>query len=518
VLRLPCPECGTPNVSGALFCSTCSEELPPSHQAPAQVPEFPGASSATTGVLGSRAAQGGPPMQRTTPATPTSGPASSPTPSPFPAPIPLPAAKAEASHGRDTSNKVPSLDPRGVPSPSSKPPAATAKKGFVWDDEAPADTAAQRSVVQPPSPAPAPPLRANVWFGRYEDPVEIGRGGAGTVFRARDIRTGQLVALKQISEDSGFHAARIRREVDARRLLTHPGIVRVLDLIADAPSEVCLVMEYVGGGDLQHRIDEQGALPFDVAVDLACKLAEILGHAHEKGVIHRDLKPANVLLDEQGNPHVTDFGLARGPGITSLTTEGQVLGTYDFMAPEQRRDATAADARSDIYALGKTLYCALTGQPPYTVRESRVPVAIRDTILRCLEDEPSRRYPSMRALSDDLARLSAPRVPAFELIALDRDDKPVARFELHQGQNIVGVRADGNEPEVDLTAVDKHQIVSRRHARIDVRAAELVLTHLSGTNPTHLNGRLVRPDTAAALAEGDKIVLSTNVVLEVRRS
>lgn len=370
--------------------------------------------------------------------------------------------------------------------------------------------------------------RANAarWYDRFDNPVEVGRGGAATVYKADDTLTGRCVALKRFREDAGFQPARIRREIEMVRRLDHPGIVKIVDVIDYEPPEICLVLEFLPGGDLQRALDRRGALPFEESLRLGVALAEILAHAHDRGVVHRDLKPSNVLLDDAGAPRLTDFGLARAPDLSSLTSHGQVVGTYDYLAPEQRRDAATATPRSDIFAFGKTLYAAITGQVPHTIREGRLPESIREVVLRCLEEDPRDRYGSMHEVLDALRAASAPSTARpdpvqecrFELVALDRDERPIARFGLREGANLVGVLSEGNVPEVDLTPVDKHQIVSRRHARIDQRGGDLQLTHLSHTNPTHLNGRIVRAEASAALAPGDRIVLSTNVALELRRA
>ena len=433
------------------------------------------------------------------------------------------------------------VQPSTGPAEGSVPPAAAAKsltsQGFVWDDEDSDEIPAiyQGAASPPPSPVIAPPQvssaktigsarppAADFAYERYELLTKLGEGGAGVVFKARDVSTGATVALKRIREDSGFNPARVRREIDAMRRLTHPGVVRILDVLDYRPPEICIVMELVPGGDLQTRLDRAGALSLEETLRLGLDLAQTLDYAHRQGVVHRDLKPANVLLAADGTTRLTDFGLALTAGITSLTTEAHALGTLDFMAPEQRNDAHSADQRSDVFSFGKTLYCAATGLRPHTVRESKIPPTIQRVLLRCLEDEPADRYQNFEQVAADLeaidpdpeARVEAPQ---FGLVALDKHDQRLESFELREGENLLGVRAEGVTPEVDLTGVDKHEIVSRRHASLAVAGESMELRHLSQTNPTHLNGRIVRAESPVPVVVGDRIVLSTNVLLEVRQ-
>jgi serine/threonine protein kinase len=359
-------------------------------------------------------------------------------------------------------------------------------------------------------------------FDRYADPVEIGRGASGVVYRATDTETGRVVAIKRILEDSSFPLGRVRREVDATRKLDHPGVVKILELIERLPAEVALVMELVEGGDLEARIATRGAYSLAEGLGLGRALAGILEHAHGRRVVHRDLKPANVLLDRDGSPRLTDFGLALATDLSSISVDARALGTYDYMAPEQRKDAHSADARADVFSFGKTLYRVLTALPPHTVRESAIPAPARDVVLRCLEERPERRFASMSelaaALERELGSSSGRAQPVYELVALDKHDRVLERFPLKDGTNYIGVASDLGVPEVDLTNVDKHHLVSRRHALVDVGRGGVTLLHLSSTNPTHLNGRIVRPAETPALSPGDRVVLSTNVLLEVRRA
>jgi eukaryotic-like serine/threonine-protein kinase len=270
-------------------------------------------------------------------------------------------------------------------------------------------------------------------FGDYEILHEIARGGMGVVYRARQRSLGRIVALKMILGGrlaGEADVARFRAEARAAAALQHPHIVAIHE-VGEAHGQHFFSMEYVPGRSLAEALRE-GPLPAARAARLVQAIAGAVHYAHERGILHRDLKPANVLLDEQGQPRVTDFGLAKqfstsqpGAQLTELTLTGQVLGSPNFMPPEQaagkHRELTPA---ADIYSLGALLYHCLTGRPPFladsvpeTLRlaAETEPVAPRllnpslprdlETIcLKCLSKEPSRRYHTAQALADELGR------------------------------------------------------------------------------------------------------------------
>jgi tRNA A-37 threonylcarbamoyl transferase component Bud32 len=185
---------------------------------------------------------------------------------------------------------------------------------------------------------------------RYTIEGVLGKGGMGEVQLATDNRLGRKVAIKRIRGDAGKSRTAVSRfltEAKSIATLNHANIVQIYDYGRDKDGPF-LILEYVEGKSLLERCQE-GAIPLEEAVDLTCQVCDGLGKAHDAGIIHRDLKPANVLLTKEGVPKLTDFGLARvETGDTGQTMAGAVLGTLDFMPPEQRRDATQADARSDL--------------------------------------------------------------------------------------------------------------------------------------------------------------------------
>jgi hypothetical protein len=264
-------------------------------------------------------------------------------------------------------------------------------------------------------------------LGRYAVEAVLGRGGMGIVLRARDEDLQRPVALKVLRPELAHEQARARfvREARAAARVGHDHIVGV-HAVANAPTGLpYLVMELIAGRSLAEAIRAEGRLAPQVAADLVRQAAEGLAAAHAAGLVHRDVKPANIMLDgATGRAKVMDFGLARLTELASeMTREGTSPGTPAYMSPEQARGADELDPRSDVYGLGVTLYEALTGEVPFRgaphmvlrqviEEEPRPPRRLNDAIPRdletiCLEamaKEPSRRYPTARALADDLGR------------------------------------------------------------------------------------------------------------------
>jgi WD40 repeat protein len=266
-----------------------------------------------------------------------------------------------------------------------------------------------------------------ITLGDYLLEKEIAHGGMGVVYRAHQLSLNRTVAIKLLllgRYSSAESIERFRREAQSIGALRHPGIVAVHE-VGEYQGQHFISMEYVDGPTLAVLL-RGGPLPPERAAKITRDVAQAVQYAHEHGVLHRDLKPSNVLLDDAGIPRITDFGLAKKlDGSTDLTLTGQMVGTPNYLSPEQAagRQAEVGPA-SDVYAIGAVLYELLTGRPPFmadSVQETLLRIRDREPIsprvlnpaidreieticLKCLEKDPSRRYPSAGALAADLDR------------------------------------------------------------------------------------------------------------------
>ena len=233
----------------------------------------------------------------------------------------------------------------------------------------------------------------------------IGRGGMGTVYLVRHKALRQLRVIKRLHSDQQAAREGIARFLNEARTiaqLNHQNILHVYDICRDNQG-FFIIMEYVDGGDLHRLIRKRGRLEPKQAMRAIEAVGKALSYAHRRRVIHRDIKPSNILLTKDGTPKVADFGLAMLGAESDLSRTGHGLGTLAYMPPEQKRDASRADHRADIYALGKTFYHMLTGKSPDTIRESEVPEQWRTAILKAIEEDVADRYFMVDQFLSDLA-------------------------------------------------------------------------------------------------------------------
>jgi serine/threonine protein kinase len=217
----------------------------------------------------------------------------------------------------------------------------------------------------------------DVIAGRYELLELVGRGGMSSVWKAHDRLLDRTVAIKVLHEhytQDEEYVERFRREARSVAQVSHPNIVTVIDRGEDGGRQY-IVFEYVDGENLKQVIEREGPLPVRDALLLALQVARALGFAHDRGLVHRDVKPQNVLLNDDGQAKVTDFGIARSVDVDGVTVTGTVLGTSEYIAPEQAR-GQRVDAHTDVYSLGVVLYELLTGAVPFS-GESFVTVALQ---------------------------------------------------------------------------------------------------------------------------------------------
>jgi serine/threonine protein kinase len=272
-------------------------------------------------------------------------------------------------------------------------------------------------------------------LGPYQVLAPIGKGGMGTVYMARDERTGRLAALKVLSpkkaRDQARMVARFRREMELSRRVTHPHVALTYEA-GQLRGVYFIAMEYIPGKTLYRLIADEGPLRTARAARLFAEAAAGLHHAHEQGLVHRDLKPSNLMVTPHDRVKVLDLGLALiqgeeidDPAITG--GRGYIVGSMDYIAPEQTADASKVDRRSDIYGLGCTLYYALTGQPPFPGgtnvdkihchrTEEPVPLVklnpalppeFAQIVRKMTAKDPARRYQTAREVEEDLRAWAA---------------------------------------------------------------------------------------------------------------
>jgi serine/threonine-protein kinase len=313
------------------------------------------------------------------------------------------------------------------------------------------------ALTEPPA-TPAIPARS---IGRYELLEPLGRGGMGTVYKARQARLGKLVAVKLLDParaGRGGAMSRFWREARAAAQIRHPNVVDVFDVGFD-DGTAFLVMELLDGQDLAAHLATRGRLSLHEAIEVLAPVLSGVRAAHEAGVVHRDLKPSNIFLARRGrtlvSPVVLDFGVSRllddeDLGLATATSVDALIGTAAYVSPEQAKQSRLADDRSDQYALGVILYECVTGQRPFTgastyellhaIATARVqrpselnpslPEAFDAVVLRALSRDPERRYADLDDFAAALLGFAAPRtwmVWGRELLSVDPGDESPSR-------------------------------------------------------------------------------------------
>ena len=290
--------------------------------------------------------------------------------------------------------------------------------------------------------------RGTLFADRYEIIEELGSGGMGKVYRVEDTKANEEIALKLIRPEVAADKKtidRFRNELTTARKIRHKNVCGMYDL-GEKEGAYFITMEFVPGQDLKGLMRQTGQLAVGTTINIAKQICEGLTEAHRLGVVHRDLKPSNVMIDKDGNARIMDFGIARSLKGKGITGAGMIIGTPEYMSPEQV-DGKETDQRSDIYSVGVILYEMLTGRlpfegdtplsiavqhrsdPPKNPREfnAQIPANLCQTILKCLEKEKGNRYQTAREFLSDLDNVEK-GIPTTERIVPDR--KPITSKEI----------------------------------------------------------------------------------------
>jgi serine/threonine protein kinase len=354
---------------------------------------------------------------------------------------------------------------------------------------------------------------------RYELDSLVGRGGMAEVFRARDVRLHRTVGVKTLRYDLAHDQAlqvRFRREAQSAAALNHPSIVAIYDTgedLANGTAVPYIVMEFVDGQTLRDLLHDYGTLPPRRAAEITVSVLTALDYSHRHGIVHRDIKPGNVIVTQSGDVKVMDFGIARNDVQLALTKTDQVIGTAQYMSPEQAR-GERVDARSDLYSTGCLLYELLTGRPPFTgdspvaivyqhVKEDPVPPSRVDPevpawadgiALKALQKDPARRYQSADEMRNDIQQalagtpVTAPKRKAWPWVAL-------AAAIILLAAAIVGITLrTGSSNREGVPNVTGMSLIKAEHAVTGARlrvgkvsyssSASVAKDHVISTNPS----------------------------------
>jgi serine/threonine protein kinase len=394
-------------------------------------------------------------------------------------------------------------------------------------------------------------------FDDYVLLAEVGRGGMGVVYKARQKSLDRVVAVKLLPGEPLSKPALLSRflaEARAAAGLSHPNIVGVYQ-VGQCPAGHYFAMEFIDGQDLEALTVRDGhsrAMPMLWSVSVMIPVAQAVAFAHSKGIVHRDLKPANIMIDVHKRPVVMDFGIAKVVGRSSgLTAHGTILGTPAYMAPEQAGDEPdKVGPLCDVYSLGAILYRLLTGRltyvadstlltllqviapampPPVRGLRPEVPATLEQIVMRCLSKNPADRFPSAKALALALTQevpqlLTQPPAPAslggsaiHRTLGAQKKPAPpvpaVALVVVKTGQQIrLGkpVSTVGRSADCDVTL--KAGDVSKQHCRLVLKPGAVVVEDLGSANGTFVNGEAVE---SAVLRDGDVLKVASHA-FEVR--
>ena len=270
----------------------------------------------------------------------------------------------------------------------------------------------------------------STFAGRYLIIEELGKGGMGSVYKVLDKEVDEKIALKFLNPEVAANEktiTRFRNELKTARKISHKNVCRIYDL-SKKEGFYYITMEYVSGDDLKHVVRMMGQLSIGKALFIAKQICEGLAEAHQLGVVHRDLKPQNIMIDKEGNSRIMDFGIARSLEAKGITEAGVMIGTPEYMSPEQA-EAMEVDQRSDIYSLGVILYEMVTGEVPFkgetaliiamkqmseTPKDPKainadIPDELSRVILNCLEKKKEKRYEYVEELLSELTRIMRPK-------------------------------------------------------------------------------------------------------------